>query len=214
MAVPARHPLMTAEQLFDLPDDGYRSELVEGEIVRMAPAGGTHGIVAMRTGVLLSEYVDEHRLGVCFAAETGFILQRDPDTVRAPDVAFVAADRVPNTGVPTFYWPSAPDLAIEVLSPWDRPAEVRRKVDEYFAAGARLVWIVDPASHTVHVYRSPHDVHVLQEDDEWSGDDVLRGFRWPVRRLFCGSGPPPADAMTCDRKKPENTATIPVAPDE
>ncbi len=175
---------MTAEQLFELPDDGYRSELVGGEIVRMTPTGGTHGIVAMRIGVLLSEYVEAHRLGVCFAAETGFILQRDPDTVRAPDVAFVAAGHVPNTGIPTFYWPSAPDLAVEVLSPWDRPAEVRRKVDEYFAAGTRLVWIVDPAAHTVHVYRSPDDVHVLRDDDELSGDDVLPGFRCPVKRLF------------------------------
>lgn len=184
MAVPARHPLMTAEQLFELPDDGYRSELVHGEIVRMTPSGGTHGIVAMRMGVLLSEYVEAHRLGVCFAAETGFILQRDPDTVRAPDVAFVAAGRIPTTGIPTFYWPSAPDLAVEVLSPWDRPAEVRRKVAEYFAAGARLVWIVDPAACTVHVYRSPHDVQVLGYDDELSGDDVLPGFRCAVKRLF------------------------------
>jgi len=184
MAVPGRHPQMTAEQLFELPDDGYRSELVEGAIVRMTPTGGTHGIVAMRVGVLLSEYVETHRLGVCLAAETGFILQRDPDTVRAPDVAFVAADRVPNTGIPTFYWPSAPDLAVEVLSPWDRPAEVRRKVEEYFAAGTRLVWIVDPAAETVHVYRSLHDVQVLRDEDELCGNDVLPDFRCAVKRLF------------------------------
>ena len=175
---------MTAEQLFELPDDGDRSELVQGEIVRMNPAGGTHGIVALRIGALLSEYVEAHRLGVCFAAETGFILQRDPDTVRAPDVAFVAAGRIPDTGIPSFYWPAAPDLAVEVLSPWDRPADVRRKVDEYFAAGARLVWIVDPAAQTVHVYRSPHDVQVLRDDDELNGDDVLPGFRCVVNRLF------------------------------
>ena len=175
---------MTAEQLFELPDDGCRSELVQGEIVRMTPTGGEHGIVAMRIGVAISEYVEAHHLGVCFAAETGFILQRDPDTVRAPDVAFVAASHVPDTGIPTFYWPSAPDLAVEVLSPWDRPAEVRRKVDEYFAAGTRLVWIVDPATRTVHVYRSPHDVRVLRGDDELSGDDVLPGFRCVVKRLF------------------------------
>ena len=175
---------MTAEQLFELPDDGYRSELVDGEIVRMTPAGGTHGIVAMRIGVLLSGHIEEHRLGVCFAAETGFILQRNPDTVRAPDVAFVAADRVPDTGVPAFYWPSAPDLAVEVLSPWDRPAEVRRKVEEYFAAGTRLVWIVDPAAHTVHVYRSPRDVQVLRDEGELNGNDVLPGFRCRVKQVL------------------------------
>ena len=184
MAVPVRRPLMTAEQLFELPDEGYCSELVEGEIIRMTPAGGTHGIVAMRVGALLSEFVEAHRLGVCFAAETGFILQRDPDTVRAPDVAFVAAGRVPKTGIPTFYWPFAPDLAVEVLSPWDRPAEVRRKVDEYLAAGTRLVWIVDPAAHTVHVHQSPGSVHVLRHDDELDGGDVLPGFRCAVKRLF------------------------------
>ena len=170
----------------------------------MTPTGAEHGVLSIRIGVLVSEYVETHRLGVCFAAETGFILQRDPDTVRAPDVAFVAADRVPNTGIPTFYWPSAPDLAVEVLSPRDRAVAVQRKVEEYFAAGTRLVWIVAPAARAVQVHQSPHDVHLLRDGDELSGDDVLPGFRCQVKRLFCVSGLVHGDGETttsCDREE-------------
>ena len=184
MAVPGRHPLMTAEQLFELPDDGYRSELVEGEIVRMTPTGAEHGVLSIRIGRLLDEHVSARGLGVCCGAETGFILQRDPDIVRAPDVAFVAAARIPKTGIPKTYWPFAPDLAVEVLSPSDRLTDVHAKIAEYFAAGTSMVWIVEPSAEAVHVYRSPHDVHVLRDEDELSGDDVLPGFRCVVKRLF------------------------------
>lgn len=179
----------TAEDLVLLADDGSRTELVEGEVVRMTPAGATHGAVTARIGRLLDEYVEAHGLGVCCGAETGFILRRSPDTVRAPDAAVVVAANIPGTGLPDSFWPCAPDLAVEVVSPWDRPADVQTKVGEYFAAGTRLVWLVEPKAQTVRVYRSVRDVRVVGTDGHLDGGDVLPGFRCSVQRLFdiaCG----------------------------
>ena len=184
MAVPAQQALMTAEELFDLPDDDYKYELVEGELIRMAPTGGEHGVLTIRIGRILDEYVEAHDLGVCSGAETGFILQRSPDIVRAPDAAFIAKARIPESGIPKTYWPFAPDLAVEVTSPSDRFSAVQAKIAEYFSAGTRLAWVIEPATRTVYVYRSAHDVQALGEDDELSGADVLPGFRYAVGRLF------------------------------
>ena len=184
MAVPAQQTLMTAEDLFDLPDDDYRYELVEGELIRMAPTGGEHGVLTVRIGRILDEYVEAHDLGICSGAETGFILQRSPDIVRAPDAAFIDKARIPETGIPKTYWPFAPDLAVEVLSPSDRFSAVQTKIAEYFSAGTRLAWVIEPATRTVYVYRSPRDVQALGEDAELSGEDVLPGFRYSVKRLF------------------------------
>jgi len=176
--------LMTAEELFQLPDDGYRYELVEGGLIRMPPAGGEHGDVTMNVGSLLKGYVKAHKLGVISAAETGFILQRNPDSVRAPDAAFVAKDRVPPSGIPKGYWPFAPDLAVEVVSPNDRFDDVQEKVAQYFAAGTRLVWVVLPKTKTVLVYRSLHHVSSLSVNDELNGDVLLPGFNCRVAELF------------------------------
>ncbi len=184
MAVPAQQALMTAEELFELPNDDYKYELVAGELIRMAPTGGEHGVLTVRIGRILDEYVEAHDLGICSSAETGFILQRNPDIVRAPDAAFIAKARIPETGIPTAYWPFAPDLAVEVTSPSDRFTAVQTKISEYFSAGTRLVWVVEPATRTVYVYRSAHDVRALGEDAELTGEDVLPGFRCAVRRLF------------------------------
>ena len=184
MAVVAGRPLRTAEALFELPDDGYRYELVEGELVRMTPTGAEHGTVTACLSHVLREYVLEHDAGACCGAETGFILRRAPDIVRAPDAAFVSRERIPKTGIPKSYWPFAPDLAVEVPSPSDRFADIQIKIAEYFSAGTRLVWVVEPATRTVHVYRSPRDVQVVGDDGELSGEGVLPSFRCAVRRLF------------------------------
>ena len=103
MAVPAQQALMTAEELFDLPDDDYRYELVEGELIRTALAGGEHGVLTARVAYALQAYVQDHNLGIVSGAETGFILQRSPDIVRAPDAAFIAKARIPETGIPKTY---------------------------------------------------------------------------------------------------------------
>ena len=188
MPVPARRPGTTAEELFLLADDGSRTELVKGEIVHMTPAGARHGAVTVRIGRLLDEYVEAHGLGVCCGAETGFILRRSPDTVRAPDAAVVVTSHVPATGLPDGFWPCAPDLAVEVASPWDRPADVRIKLGEYFSAGTRLVWLVEPETRTVRIYRSAQDVRVVGTDGHLDGGDVLPGFRCSVQRLFPMAG--------------------------
>ena len=184
MAALTQPALMTAEELFDLPADDYKYELVAGELIRMAPTGGEHGVLTVRIGRILDEYVEAHDLGICSGAETGFILRRAPDIVRAPDAAFIAKARIPETGIPKTYWPFAPDLAVEVTSPSDRFSAVQTKIAEYFSAGTRLVWVIEPATRTVYAYRSVHDVQALGEDDELSGADVLPGFRYALGRLF------------------------------
>ena len=184
MAVPDQRPLMTAEELFELPDDGCRYELLEGALIPMTPAGARHSAIAVRIARLLDEYAEARDLGVCGTAEPGFILQRSPDVVRAPDVSFVARSRIPATGIPTGYWPLAPDLAVEVVSPSDRLSDVHTKLNDYFAAGTRLVWVVEPETRVVYAYRSLHDVQVIGDDGELDGGDVLPGFRCAVRRLF------------------------------
>ena len=181
---PAGTAPMTAEDLFDRIDDGYRYELFEGELIRMTPTGGRHSAVAGRIARLIDEFAEARDLGICGAAEPGFILRRSPDDVRTPGVCFVAKARIPAKGIPTTYRPFAPDLAVEVISPSDRLVDVHVKITEYFAAGARLVWVVEPETRTVHVYRSRRDVQVIGIGDELDGDEVLPSFRCAVRRLF------------------------------
>lgn len=123
MAISAQRSLMTAEELFELQDDGYCYELVDGDLVRMTPSGGEHGAVTACFSQVLRDYVETHG-GVCCGAETGFILRRTPDVVRAPDAAFVSGERVPKDGIPKSFWPFAPDLAVEVPSPNDRFSDV------------------------------------------------------------------------------------------
>ena len=183
MATSSLHVTMTADELFERPDDGYRYELVDGSLVRMTPTGAEHGVVTARVAYVLQEYALRHG-GVCCGAETGFVLRRSPDVVRAPDAAFVVAERIPKTGVPKSYWPFAPDLAVEVQSPSDRRTDIQTKIADYFSAGTRLVWVVEPSTRSVRAYRSPDDVRVIREDGEITGGDVLPGFRCEVKRLF------------------------------
>src|SRR5712691_3116962 len=175
---------VTADDLLAMPDDGYRYELVKGELIRMAPAGFQHGAVAMNIGAPLHEYVRRNNLGVVYAAETGFILSRDPDTVRAPDAAFNKKERVEKVGKVKGYWVGAPDLAVEVVSPGDTVSEVEGKVAEWLEAGARMVWVVSPKLHTVTVYRSLTDIVVLTEKDTLDGGDVVPGFQIRVAEIF------------------------------
>src|ERR687886_785714 len=119
---------VNAEELLHMPDDGFRYELVRGDLRQMTPAGNAHGRVAMSFAWRLAQYVQENQLGTVYAAETGFRLATDPDTVRAPDVAFVSRARVETVGEVEGFWPGAPDLAVEVISPGDRYADVEEKV--------------------------------------------------------------------------------------
>ena len=152
----------------------------------MTPAGWKHGMIGGRLVPLLGQHVREQGLGEVFLAETGFLLARDPDTVRAPDIAFICKARLLAAEPEEAFWPGAPDLAVEVVSPGDTTGEIDDKVKAWLAAGAKAVWVVSPAWRTVTVYRSAADIRTLTEQDELSGDDVVPGFRCPVRDIFAG----------------------------
>ena len=176
--------LMTAEELLRLPDDGQRHELIAGELTTMPPSGFEHGRRAARIAASLIQHVDAHGLGEVVGAETGFLLARDPDTVRAPDAAFVSHERVAAMGTVTGYWPGAPDLAVEVISPNDLNTEVDKKVATWLAHGARMVLVLDPRRHTVAVHRPGAEVRHLTVGDTLDGEDVVPGWTVPVRELF------------------------------
>jgi Uma2 family endonuclease len=173
---------MTAEELFELPADGMRHELVEGELRTMSPAGERHGWVALAIGSRIFEHAERRQLGRAYAAETGFLLRRRPDTVRAPDVAFVATHRLPapEPGFAEF----VPDLVVEVVSPSDRASEVATKVAMWIDAGVRLVWVVDPQARLAAVHHPDGLVTVLREDGVLDGEDVLPGFRMPLATVL------------------------------
>ena len=176
--------LMTADELLRLPDDGKRYELVEGTLNEMSPAGTEHGLIAMKAGVILYQYAHERGLGEVFAAETGFVLSSEPDTVRAPDVAFVAADRLPSDGLPAGYLRLVPDIVVEVVSPSDTAYDLRSKVYAWLDAGCRLVWVVYPATRSVTIFRSRQDVRALGEEDNLDGSPVFDEFNVEVSNLF------------------------------
>lgn len=164
-----------------------RLELSEGVLKIVSPAGGEHGNLALRIGARLHLFVEEARLGYTTAAETGYILSTRPDgrdTVRAPDVGFVAAERLPD-GLPQGFVPCAPDLAVEIVSPNDTADEIHAKVQDFLQAGTRLLWVVYPRTRTVDVH-TPQGAHTLTLTDTLDGGDVLPGFTLPLRELFGG----------------------------
>lgn len=174
--------LVSAEELLDMPDDGLRRELVDGVVRASPPRGVIHGRIAADLLWYVADHVEDDALGAVFTAETGFRIARDPDTVRAPDVAFVRADRAAQADVPGF--PDlAPDLVAEVVSPGDRATEVTSKALAWLDAGVRPVWVVDRPTRSVTVH-SPGSTRVLREHDVLDGGDVLPGFALPLARLW------------------------------
>ena len=173
---------ITAEELLGLPDDGKRRELVRGELREMAPAGARHGRATMRLASRLDRHVETNQSGMVLAAETGFKISRD--TVRAPDVSFVARERVPYGGPPEGYWDLAPDLAVEVVSPNDTAADVQSKVQMWLEAGVRLVWIVYPGTNSVVVHKSLKEAATLTATDILTGNDIVPGFECLVAEIF------------------------------
>ena len=137
--------IMTADDLFNLPHDNQRHELVRGELITMPLTSDEHGVRTFRMTMRLGEFIEKRELGACFGAESGFLIARKPDTVRAPDFAFVTRERMAKQGLTGKFYPAAPDLAVEILSPSDSASEVLEKIDEWLVAGTRLVWVVDPA---------------------------------------------------------------------
>ena len=172
---------MTAEELMRLPDDGNHYELIKGELLTMPPPGDEHGAVIMNLAVPLAVYVKENNLGVLRAAETGFKLESNPDTVLAPDIAFIARDRV-GPKVLGYRW-GAPDLVVEVMSQWDSRPKATRKAELWVELGARSVWVVSPRKRTVEVFRTDGDKKLFHDTDELV-DDTVPGFRIKVSEIF------------------------------
>jgi Uma2 family endonuclease len=184
MAEPAtRSGALTAEDLPYLRPEEERSELVAGLLVREPPPGTAHGWAAADVVGLLFPFVREHRLGRV-SGEAGYVLARDPDTVRCPDASFVSAGRLAAATWKGPYLVGAPDLAVEVISPRDRASEVAAKAEEYLAAGAQAVWIIDSRQQTVTLHVTGRDPLSLGREDVLDGDLYLPGLRLRVAELF------------------------------
>jgi Uma2 family endonuclease len=174
----------TAEELLMMPEDGFRYDLVKGELRKMSPAGSEHGAIIARLTIALGSHVEANGLGEVFGAETGFKLASNPDTVLGPDLAFVSNERIPPTGIPVAYWPGAPDLAVEVVSPGNTRQEMEEKIREYLAAGVRAVWIVTPKRRTIAIHRRDTETVLLSENDILDGQDIVQGFQYNIAKLF------------------------------
>jgi len=160
-----------------------RCELIRGKLIMMSPAGFQHGDVAHNIAYRLSVFVRKHKLGKVLAAETGFFIEQDPDTVRAPDVAFIRKDRLPPSDYVKFFR-GAPDLAVEVWSPDDRAGEVIRKVGDWLAAGSTSVWVVHPKKKLITAYRDDQTIAIYQLGDTLANDPVLPKFKMKVADAF------------------------------
>ncbi len=174
--------LVTAEELERVAPPDKRVELVRGTLVVHEPPGGYHGALAAKLAHRLVGFVGERELGTVFGQDTGFLIARDPDTVRAPDASFVSRDRL--SSVPSGYPEVAPDLAIEIASPGDRHAAILAKVADWLEAGSRLVWVLDPDRRQARIYREDGGLALLGPGEELSGEDVLPGLLIPLTEIF------------------------------
>jgi len=171
---------ISAGQLLEMGDTA-RNELILGEIVPMSPTGFEHGRITAKLARVIGIFVEERKLGIVVASETGFLIHRDPDSVLAPDVAFVQASRYVATQK---YFEGAPDLAIEVMSPSDTWSEVSAKVEMWLAAGCRSCWVVDPKSKTITIFHGGDDVHRARSGETVQDDLVLSGLAIEVESIF------------------------------
>jgi Uma2 family endonuclease len=174
---------LSAEELLAKSDDGRRYELVQGELRMMSPAGAKHGRIALKLARRLGDHVEQHDLGETFAAETGFLLEQNPDTVRAPDVAFVSHARLRGLADHPGYLPLAPDLVAEVVSPNDSSSDVEEKALGWLSAGVAVVLVVDPQTKTIRDYRSAQEIRVYSEGSI-ELDGVVSGYHLEVSELF------------------------------
>jgi Uma2 family endonuclease len=179
--------LLTVDDLLRVPQPDLPHELRRGVLRLVTPAISAHGAVSARLLAALGQHVYTHALGALFTAEAGFILERDPDTLLCPDVAFVSRERLPAGGLEPRFLELAPDLAVEVLTPSSRAGEMRVKVADYLRLGVCAVWVVDPARRTVRVHsRAGRRTSAvpLTEDDLLDGGDVVPGFKCRIAELF------------------------------
>ena len=176
--------LITADELLRLGAEGVRGELIRGALSETMPTGREHGQIAGRLTVRLGSFIESRRLGVYTTSDSGVWMERDPDTVREPDVAFFSAEKSPPDERVTGYAEVAPDLVVEIVSPSDRLTAVNDKALMWLRYGVRLVWVVHPDERLVDVHRDGHPVVALDESGALDGLDVLPGFSCPVREIF------------------------------
>ncbi len=176
--------LMTVDDLLNATADGYRYELIRGELVKRMSAGFEHGTCSGNITISMGAYAQAHGLGRILVAEPTFLLATDPDHARIPDVAFVSAERLHLIEDRARAFPAAPDLAVEVISPTDRLTQVREKVADWLAHGVRMVIVVNPRNRAVEVHRPQRDVVTLTEADTIDGGDVVPGWRMRVADVF------------------------------
>ena len=175
--------VLTAEELWSLPVTETRRELVRGEVVEAMPPGGRHGAIAVILAMLLRIWTQKS-VGGYVGVEAGYILHRNPDTVRGPDVSYIRADRVPVSGIPEGFWTIAPDLAVEIVSPSETADEVREKVRDFLQGGTPLVWIVYPRTQEVVVHTADGLARTYSGEDVLEFPDVLPTFSCNVGELF------------------------------
>jgi Uma2 family endonuclease len=175
---------ITAEELLNLSQDGFHYELLQGELRKMSPAGYRHGQVAANLTISLGYYVLKHKLGKICVAETGFKIASNPDTVLAPDFAFIRKDRIEQVATSQGFGSGSPDLVVEVISPSDSYQSVEEKVTTWLEAGVSLVMIVNPRKKTVAVYRSPKNITLLNENEELDAQELIPGWSMKVSELF------------------------------
>lgn len=180
---------MTADEFYNSPfARGF--ELIKGKVVPKGgsffeedmPTGALHGVVTDELQSRISQFVRENKLGRVFAAETGFILGEG--TVRGIDISFVGKEKIAEFGIPEKFFPVAPDLAIEVISPGNTFDEIQDKIEEYLSAGTKLVWIIYPKKKMVQVYRNNNVINILRGSDELNGEDVLPNFKVKLSEIF------------------------------
>ena len=175
---------LTSEDLWRMPADDIRRELVNGQVIEMPPADYPHGRLMGRLYRYLVEHVEKHGLGEVVVGNVGFVLSvpGDPNRVRAPDVAFVSTPRLAGAG--HAFFPGAPDLAAEILSPSETLAQIQQKVSDYLAAGSRLVWVIDPEARIATIHKADGSTRTIAETDPLEDEDVLPGFSIPLSILF------------------------------
>lgn len=184
MALVTPPKLFTAEEYAALPDLGRPTELVRGRIVDMNRPFPRHGQVCAAVSYALQRYLEDHDIGHVIINDPGVVVERDPDTVRGPDVAFLSYKRAPKGPLPDDYLEAAPELVVEVRSPTDRWGKLLSKVGEYLTAGSEVVCVIDPESETVQLHFAARPPQTLSINEELTFPELLPGFQVPVRQLF------------------------------
>jgi Uma2 family endonuclease len=179
---PTTKPLLTAKDLLEMGEEAEWCELVDGELVKMSPSSLPEARVVRTILLLLGIFVSQHRLGEVFGPDLGYELT--PHRVRAPDISFVSAEKIVAYGNPRGFAKLVPGLVVEVISPDVKYGYLQRKIRDYFEAGVRLLWLVDPDMQTVTVYHSLVDPRVLTASATLAGEDVVPGFSCQVAELF------------------------------